>query len=115
MNLKELLANGTVRRWALGGLVTLIALANGKFQLGLSDAVMIGIITLAIAVLTGSNYKEAQVAIAGVSTEAGTSPLAGGIPGILGSLLGSSGGTASVSASASKTPEDAAAAIGRLP
>lgn len=69
------LSSGTVRRWALGAIVTVILIANQKLGLGLSET-DIGIIGAGwVATVLGSNYKAAQEAIADAHKAAGTSPV----------------------------------------
>lgn len=94
LTIATFLANGTVRRWALGAIVTAIIAANARFGLGLSETA-IGVIGAGwVATVLGSNYKAAQEAIADAHVAAGTSPLAPTAP---------------------VTPEAAAAAIAKLP
>ncbi len=63
-SITNFLTNGTIRRWAIGLFASAIIVANGKFQLGLTEFAIGSIAAIAIALITGSNYKEAQIALA---------------------------------------------------
>lgn len=55
-----LFGNGSVRRWGIGLIAMGVIAANGKFALGLTIE-MLGMITsIAIALILGSNFKEAK-------------------------------------------------------
>jgi hypothetical protein len=56
--------SGTVRRWVIGLIASVILAVNGKFALGLSTETLGMITAIAIALILGSNYKEAQGIIA---------------------------------------------------
>lgn len=82
--LTALYSNGTFRRIVWGVLATAIIICNAKFNLGLSDTAQYIIAGIAIALITGSNAKEAMIS----SVEAkAAGPVSGDVPGILQTIL----------------------------
>lgn len=60
----KLFQTGTFRRWGVGLIVSALIAANAKFDLGLTIETMGMIAGIAIALILGSNYKEAQSTLA---------------------------------------------------